>query len=65
MAKNRVTPRVSAVILLYLEDLKATGLYGNSIDGVARTLIEQGIRQAIASDHINARQFASDDSEEG
>ena len=56
MAKdNRATPRLSAEALLYLDDLTKTGLYGNSIDGAARALIEQGIRQAITDGHISPR----------
>ena len=41
--------------MLYIEDLMETGLYGDSVDGVAKTLIEGGIRQAIADNHIAAR----------
>jgi len=64
MANDRVTPRVSAATLLYLQDLRATGLYGNTIDGVARELIEQGIRQAIADRHIKPRQGVPDDQQD-
>ncbi len=56
MAEERTRPRLSSIMMLYLQDLKATGLYGNSIDGVARTLIEAGIREAIAQGHIAVRQ---------
>lgn len=41
--------------MLYIEDLMETGPYSDSVDGVAKTLIESGIRQAIADSHIMAR----------
>ncbi len=50
--------------MLYLDDLRRTGLYGASIDSVARTLIEAGIREAIAKNHIVVRQSESDDASE-
>ena len=55
MANDRVSPRISAETQLYLKELLATGLYGSSIDGVARSLIEQGIREAIGKGHIKPK----------
>jgi len=55
MANDRATPRLSAATIRYLKDLVNTGLYGSTLDGVARELIEQGIRRAIADQHITSR----------
>ncbi|MCH8112696.1 MAG: hypothetical protein IH905_12200 [Proteobacteria bacterium] len=63
MAKDRVTPRVSTTTWRYLEDLMGTGLYGTTIDGVARTLIEAGIREAIGKSHIGVRQIEPEEPE--
>ena len=40
----------------YLEDLLKTGLWGRSIEEVALRLLEQGIKDEIATDHIRQRQ---------
>lgn len=56
MAENeRVKPRLAPITHRYLDDLLRAGTHGTSIDGVARSLIEQGIRQAIRDGIINPR----------
>lgn len=56
MAENKpVHPRLQPITHQYLEDLVKTGAYGSNPTDVARTLIEQGIRQALADDLIEVR----------
>ena len=56
MATNKkAQPRLSAVTLAYLQDLVETGAYGKNISDVARTLIESGIRAALAENIIKVR----------
>ena len=48
---KKVEPRLSPNTHAYLEELVETGAYGNTVTDVAKGLIEEGIRKAIA-DHI-------------
>lgn len=50
-----VQARLSALMHKYLDDLAETHLYGDNPTDVARTLIENGVKQAIADRHINVR----------
>lgn len=59
MANDRVTPRLSQPMLRYLQDLLKTGLHGDTIDGVARSLIESAVRDAVADGLIKARRGAA------
>lgn len=52
---KKVQPRLTEVQHLYLGDLVDTGLYGSNPTDVAKTLIESGIRRAIADRHITVR----------
>jgi hypothetical protein len=52
---KKVQPRLSPLMHKYLDDLVATRLYGGNPTDVARTLIEHGVKQAIADRHINVR----------
>lgn len=52
---KKVQPRLSNVQHLYLDDLVETGLYGSTPTDVAKTLIETGIRRAVAERHIVVR----------
>ena len=55
---KKVQPRLSPLLYRYLEDLVATELYGSDKTQVARTLIEEGIKRAIADRHIELRKPA-------
>ena len=56
MAENKpVHPRLPPITHDYLRDLADTGAYGSSPTDVARTLIEEGIRQALARKIIKVR----------
>jgi hypothetical protein len=58
-AKNeKVQPRLAPLMHRYLDDLVATRLYGNTKTEVAKKLIEDGVRRAIADRHINVRKIA-------
>ena len=48
---KKVEPRLSPKTHAYLEDMVGTGAFGNNVTDVAKGLIEEGIRRAIA-DHI-------------
>jgi len=50
-----------APLWVYVDDLRATGLYGNSISGVIRTLVAAGIQDAIGKRLIRLRQFDMED----
>ena len=39
----------------YLQDLLDTGAYGTNVSDVARTLIEEGVRRALAEKIIQVR----------
>jgi hypothetical protein len=43
----------------YLEKLSKQGTHGTSVTDVAKTLIEEGIRQAIKDGFLNLRQEGS------
>jgi hypothetical protein len=55
MANKKPQPRLSPETLAYLEDLAATGAFGGNPSAVARTLIEAGIRDALAKGIIAIR----------
>jgi len=56
MATNpKIQPRLLPETLAYLEDLLDTGAYGKNLSDVARSLIEAGIRQALADKIISVR----------
>ncbi len=48
---KKVEPRLSPNTHAYLADLFETGAFGNNVTDVAKGLIEEGIRRALA-DHI-------------
>jgi hypothetical protein len=43
----------------YLEELSKLGTHGTSVTDVAKTLIEEGIRQAIKDGFLNRRREGS------
>jgi hypothetical protein len=56
MAANRkIEPRLAATTHAYLQDLADTGAFGSNPTDVARTLIEEGIRRALAEGIISVR----------
>ena len=55
MANKKIEPRLPAITHAYLRDLAATGAYGKDSTDVARTLIEEGIRTALAQGIIKVR----------
>ena len=56
MAENKpVHPRLPPTTHGYLQDLVVTGAYGSNPTDVARTLIEEGIRKALAEKIIKIR----------
>jgi hypothetical protein len=62
MAQNdRVTPRLAPITHKYLDDLLRAGTHGTTIDGVARSLIEEGVRQAIRDGIIAVRNDEPED----
>lgn len=46
---DRIPVTMSTRTIAYLETLVKQGTHGTSIPGVARTLIEEGVRSAIQS----------------
>ena len=61
MAANKpVHPRLQPITHEYLQDLVDTGAYGSNPSDVARTLIEEGIRRALAQNIIAVRDAKSD-----
>lgn len=48
-----------APLWVYVDDLRATGLYGNSIASVIRVLVAAGIQDAIGKRIIRLRQFST------
>lgn len=46
-----------APLWVYVDDLRATGLYGNSVAAVVRELVAAGIQDAIGKRIIRLRQF--------
>jgi hypothetical protein len=56
-AETRVSPEVHA----YLQDLLETGAYGSTDADVVRTLIEAGIRDALAKNIIPVRRLPKQD----
>lgn len=59
MANKKIEPRLQPVMHQYLEDLVAIGAYGSSKSDVAKTLIEAGIRDALAKGIIGTRSTVS------
>ena len=55
MANKKAETRVSPEVQDYLRDLLDTGAYGSTDADVVRTLIEAGIRDAIARNIIPVR----------
>jgi hypothetical protein len=52
---DKIQPRLPPILHAYLEDLADTGMYGKSPSDVARSLIEEGIRRAVADKVIDKR----------
>ena len=62
MAENKpIQPRLPSATHAYLQDLAATGAYGSNPTDVARTLIEEGIRSALAQKIIQVRRPKTSD----
>jgi Arc/MetJ-type ribon-helix-helix transcriptional regulator len=61
MANKKVEPRLTPIMHAYLRDLVETGAYGDSPSDVARTLIEIGIRDALAKKLIAIRKTTAID----
>jgi hypothetical protein len=58
MAINpKIQPRLPPEMHIYLQDLLETSAYGKSLSDVARTLIEEGIRRALAEKIIPVRRM--------
>ena len=56
MAENKaIHPRLPQITHDYLQDLTDIGAYGSNPTGVARTLIEEGVRKALAEKIIKVR----------
>lgn len=56
MATNpKIQPRLLPEMHAYLQDLLDTGAYGKTPSDVARTLIEEGVRRALAEKIIRVR----------
>lgn len=55
MANRKVEVRLAPTTHDYLDDLVAAGTHGRTATDVARTLIEEGIRKAIADKIISVR----------
>jgi hypothetical protein len=55
MANKKTEPRLPPITHKYLQDLADTGAYGKTPSDVARTLIEAGIRDALAKGIITVR----------
>jgi hypothetical protein len=55
---DKVQPRLSPLMHSYLTDLVDTRLYGDTKTEVAKKLIEDGVRRAIADRHIEVRRVA-------
>lgn len=51
----KIQPRLSPGMFDYLQDLVDVGVYGTNPSDVARSLIEEGIRRAIADGLIHVR----------
>jgi len=62
MANKKIEPRLLPITHAYLQDLAETGTYGSNATDVARSLIEEGIRRAIADKIINVRREPAADS---
>jgi hypothetical protein len=60
-----VNPSLSRHTVMYLRKLKRTGLHGNSLGAVARTLIQDQIKALIREGSLAMEFFEDDDSEEG
>lgn len=56
--KDKVQPRLSPLMHSYLTDLVDSHLYGDTKTEVAKKLIEDGVRRAIADRHIDVRKPA-------
>lgn len=56
MAANpKIQPRLLPEVHAYLQDLLDTGAFGSTLSDVARTLIEDGVRRALAERIIQVR----------
>jgi hypothetical protein len=56
---ERVPVTLTSETISYLEDLVRIGTHGTTVPGVARTLIEQGVRDAIEKAFISQRELVS------
>lgn len=56
---ERVPVTLTSETVSYLEDLVRIGTHGTTVPGVARTLIEQGVRDAIEKDFISQKELVS------
>ena len=62
MAENKpIQPRLPPATHAYLRDMADTGAYGSNPTDVARTLIEEGIRIALAQKIIPVRRSKTSD----
>ena len=63
MANERVQPRLPPIMHAYLDALLDLGPYGKDKTDVARTLIEDGIKRALADgviDRLSGKDFKED-----
>ena len=58
---RRKTITLSVATIKYLEELATKGTHGSDIAGVARTLVEEGIRIAIKERFIAIRDDETND----
>ena len=64
MANERVQPRLPPIMHAYLEALLDLGPYGKDKTDVARTLIEDGVKRALADGvikRLSAKDFEAKD----
>ncbi len=64
MANERVQPRLPPIMHAYLDALLDLGTYGKDKTDVARTLIEDGVKRALADSvikRLSAKDFEAKD----
>ena len=57
-ARARIHPTISGPCVDYLRDLLAMGIYGSTLEEVAQELVREGVRRAIESGLLKARDFS-------
>ena len=55
MAKRQSGLTMTPTMWLYVDDLRRTGLYGDALSAVLRTLVSRGIEDAIGKKIIAVR----------